>query len=57
MKGGEINLIVQPLLEVVQVLNYLDWLVNEIKSLLIKLDSKEELLVMLFTKQNNPQAI
>jgi hypothetical protein len=50
MKGGEINLIVQPLLEVVQVLNYLDWLVNEIKSLLIKLDSKEELLVMLFTK-------
>jgi hypothetical protein len=33
---------------------YLEWLVKEIKWLLIKLDFKDELLVMLFAKQNKP---
>jgi hypothetical protein len=36
---------------------YLEWLVNEEKWLLIKLDFKDKLLVMLFVKQNKPQTI
>jgi hypothetical protein len=36
---------------------YLEWLVKEVKWQLIKLDFKDELLVMLFAKQNKPQAI
>jgi hypothetical protein len=36
---------------------YLEWLVKEVKRLLTKLDFKDELLLMLFTKQDKPQAI
>jgi hypothetical protein len=52
MKGGEMILITQPLLES-STNAYLKWLVKEVKCLLIKLDFKDELLVMLFAKQIN----
>jgi hypothetical protein len=47
------SLIVQLLLES-STSAYLEWLVKEVKWLLIKLDFKDELLVMLFAKQNKP---
>jgi hypothetical protein len=56
MKDGEMILIVQPLFKS-SICAYLEWLVNEVKWLLIKLDFKDELLVMFFAKQNKPPAI
>jgi hypothetical protein len=56
MKGDEMSLIAQLLLES-STCAYLEWLVKEVKCLRIKLDFKDELLVMLFAKQNNQQAI
>jgi hypothetical protein len=50
MKGGEMSMIAQPLLER-RTGAYLEWLVNEVKWLLIKLDYKDERLVILFAKQ------
>jgi hypothetical protein len=47
------SLIAQPLLES-RTGAYLEWLVNEVKWLLIKLDYKDEWLVMLFTEQKKP---
>jgi hypothetical protein len=53
MKGGEMSLIAQLLLES-STCAYLEWLAKKVKGLLIKLDFKDELLVMLFAKQNKP---
>jgi hypothetical protein len=47
------SLIAQPLLES-STGAYLEWAVKEVKWLLIKFDSKDELLVMFFAKKNKP---
>jgi hypothetical protein len=49
MKSGEMSLFAQLLLES-STDAYLEWLVKKVKRLLIKLDFKDELLVMLFAK-------
>jgi hypothetical protein len=53
MKDGEMSLIARLLLKS-STSAYLEWLVKEVKCPLIKLDFKDELLVMLFAKQNEP---
>jgi hypothetical protein len=53
MKDRERNLIVQLLFES-NTGAYLEWIIKEVKWLLIKFDFKDEPLVMLFVKQNKP---
>ena len=53
MKDGKLVLIAQPLLES-RTGAYLEWLVNEVIMVANKTDSKDELLVMLSSKQKKP---